>query len=95
MLTNREVCVRFWQSKEGHNRSISSTGDKLFSYSTCILQRRDGKVVGNVTKYSRTTSKHQSLARVRSVDYVVGGVRRGTKDLLEGYCPEGQVITEE
>lgn len=49
--------------KVGKGNSVSSTGDKLFSYSTIIAERIDGKVYVNPTKYSVTTSKAQGYLR--------------------------------
>ena len=40
--------------------SISSTGDKLYSYSTPIAEWKKDKIMLNENKYSVTTSRQQS-----------------------------------
>lgn len=73
---------KFWEGKAGVANSVHSSGDKLFSYGTVLLQRlSNGKVIGNMTKYSPTTSKHQSQVSVYRADYKVTGVPRGVSDL--------------
>jgi len=82
-LKNSTVGAAFWQNELAENGSMRSTGNKLYSYGTVILQRLpDGKVVGNTTRYSATTSKQQSQCRVRSADILVTGGPRGTTDLI-------------
>lgn len=46
-----------------HGASLTSTGEKLISYETPIAEWRGGKLAINGEKYSRTTSKQQSLLR--------------------------------
>jgi hypothetical protein len=55
-------------------------GDDYYSYNTCIRTTLgDGVSVGNVTKYSTTTSKHQSgrFANVKDCDFKVDNIDRG------------------
>ena len=60
---------------------ISSDG-RIFSYETCILQTlEDGTTVGNVTRYSVTTSKHQSRAGSHTADILVNNIPEGTQYL--------------
>ena len=66
-MTNFDVCVAFVNgSKNGAHSlsmSINHDGSKLFSYGTVIAQKLpNGAIVLNDTKYSVTTSKHQSHA---------------------------------
>lgn len=83
MASNYTAYDAFWKGKKCTGSSTHSTGDKLFSYGTVILQRLpDGKTIGNITKYSNTTSKHQSQGRVHSADMLVDAVRRGVIDLI-------------
>ena len=83
MASNATAYNAFWEGKKGKGSSTHSTGDKLFSYGTVILQRLpDGKTIGNATRYSNSTSKHQSQGRVHSADTLVDGVRRGVTDLV-------------
>lgn len=59
-----------------------SHGPDSYSYETCIrTQMEDGRTVGNVTKYSRTTSRHQNAELVHSCDVTVDNVRKGTTAL--------------
>lgn len=82
--TNFQIVRAFEKREKFRNKSMKSTGDKLYSYYTVIKQRLpDGRTVGNVTKYSSTTSKHQSLASVNSADIIVRDVPRGTDDLKD------------
>jgi hypothetical protein len=46
---------------ESFTGSLYSTGNRLMSYSTCIAEwTKNGNLRINMTKYSVTTSKHQS-----------------------------------
>ena len=81
-MSTSDVGRAFWSKRAAGGSSVHSSGDKLFSYSTVILQRlANGKTVGNVTKYSATTSKHQSQVGVRMATHLVSGVPRGVTDL--------------
>lgn len=55
---------------------------RIFSYDTCILQvLSDGTTIGNVTKYSVTTSRHQTKAGSRTADILVDNVAEGVQYL--------------
>lgn len=83
MKSNFEVAQSFWEKKGCQNNSMTSTGDRLFSYNTCILQRTSyGYTIGNLTKYSQTARKHQSIANVRKATYYVLNVPIGGRYLL-------------
>lgn len=93
-MTNREVVQAFVRGEKGKSGSLKSTGDKLFSYQTAIAQRVVGNgellsdYVINTTKYSVTTSRHQSLLR-RELGGTARGVRGvpcGVDELLESNC---------
>ena len=58
------------------------TGRQVFSYQTCILERHDGLIIGNITYYSHTTSRHQGKAGSRLADLRLDDVPQGTTDLL-------------
>ena len=66
MKTNKEVAIAFLNNYPddvyaGNLRYYAKSG-KLFSYNTIIAQRfDDGTIIFNATKYSPTTSRHQSL----------------------------------
>lgn len=84
-MTNREVCKRFVSGSECANGSnLYVSGDRLFSYGTCIAERlKDGFIV-NATKYSVTTSKHQTYLRYEMGSRKreeVTGVPMGTRSL--------------
>lgn len=66
-MTNKEV-IEKWVSNpktyNGHTLNIHARNGKLFSYGTCLAQLcEDGKIVYNATKYSCSTSRHQSYLR--------------------------------
>ena len=83
MASNKVAYDAFWKGRPGKGSSTSSTGNKLYSYGTVILQRLpDGKVIGNTTRYSNTTSKHQAQSGAHGADILVVNVRRGTIDLI-------------
>ena len=81
-MNTENVGRAFWSGRAAVGPSVHSSGDKLFSYSTVILQRvGNGQTIGNTTKYSTTTSKHQSQTGVRMATHKVSGVPRGVTDL--------------
>jgi len=83
-MNNNQVAQRFWDnsSKPAHTRSLFYEDGKLFSYSTCVLQRYGKHIIGNGTKYSQTTSCHQTTASVWRSDIILYDVPRGTTDLV-------------
>lgn len=46
------------KAKQG---SVSTVGDKLYSYNTVIAERQGEHLIVNMTKYSSTTSTQQNL----------------------------------
>lgn len=65
---------------------VSPDGRRAHSYGTCLLDvLPDGRTIGNDTKYSATTSHHQSKVGVRACDVVVTDVPQGTSDLAAWY----------
>ena len=63
-MRNEEVVIAFLHRERAKSStgSLWSTGDCLYSYSTCIAEyTKDGKLYVNLTKYSTTTSHHQTL----------------------------------
>lgn len=60
-MTNLEVIRAFINKEEGHSLHITSENNKLFSYTTCIAQWYDDKIIINCTKYSLTSSKHKTM----------------------------------
>ena len=62
--------------------NLSINGDRLYSYYTCIAERRNGGHIINDTKYSPTTSRHQSLLRYFISDAeIVTGLSFGVTQL--------------
>lgn len=63
-MRNKEVVRAFSHREKAKSStgSLWSTGNCLYSYSTCIAEyTREEKLYVNLTKYSATTSKHQTL----------------------------------
>lgn len=57
-----------------------------FSYYTALTDALpDGTTLGNDTRYSVTTSKHQARCRARHADILLYNVPRGTSDLRRYY----------
>lgn len=66
MRTNKEVAEAFVAGETMANANMTSTGDSLFSYHTCIgesfLNKRfDICFIINETSYSHTTARHRNL----------------------------------
>lgn len=82
-MKNEEVVKAFIMKKKAYSNtgSLSSTGDRLFSYSTCIAEYdKYGNLVFNETKYSTTTSHHQTLLKRNAHPNKI------VKDIPRGYC---------
>lgn len=62
-MRNIEVIKQFLNKSSGNSdtKNLISNGVRLFSYDTCIAEWTDGFVLFNVTKYSRSTSRIQSM----------------------------------
>ena len=65
MRTNREVAESFVLGTAAFNANMTSTGDRLFSYSTCIAESflnsyNEICFVVNHTRYSNTTTRHRN-----------------------------------
>lgn len=68
-MTNFDVCVAFVNGSNNGCRSknmwVNQDGSKLYSYGTVIAQKLpSGAIILNDTKYSITTSIHQSHTRL-------------------------------
>ena len=67
---------------DGKSHYKALADGRIMSYNTCIFQRlADGTTIGNITKYSTTTSKHQSRAGSRTADILVNNIPEGTQYL--------------
>lgn len=62
-MRNEDVVKGFRDGVQCHSEHLYSEHGKLYSYCTCIAQWHEGKVYLNCTKYSCTTSHHQTLVR--------------------------------
>jgi hypothetical protein len=62
-MRNKEVVEGFRDGLMCHSEHLYSEFGKLYSYSTCIAQWVGDRVYLNCTKYSVTTSRHQSLVK--------------------------------
>jgi len=90
-MKNSELIYSFvaGTSRDGqHTGSVSVEDNKLYSYATCIAERVVDKIVVNETKYSVTTSKHQSylygaIRRYNECAEFVNGIMRGTYRLSD------------
>lgn len=62
-MRNIEVIKQFLNMSSGNSYTwnLISDGIKLFSYNTCIAEWTDDLVLFNVTKYSSSTSRIQSM----------------------------------
>ena len=84
-MTNYDVCAAFAKGKVARCLNMHSTGDKLFSYYTCIAERNGNKMRLNLTKYSVSTSKQQTymLSACSGLDYeIVRNIPIGTSKLF-------------
>ena len=57
------VVEAFCKREASSNTSLSSSGDKLFSYKTCIAQVNGDLLIFNDSKYTATTAKHKGILR--------------------------------
>ena len=62
-MRNIEVIKQFLNKSSGNSdtKNLISDGVRLFSYNTCIAEWTDDFMLFNVTKYSRSTSRIQSM----------------------------------
>lgn len=84
-ITNEDVVNSFYEGKPNKSDNMSTDGHKLLSYNTAIAERiiSDDKtlIIKNVTRYSNTTSKHQSL--LDKFDYAVTDVPKDEQHLIK------------
>lgn len=65
-MKNEDIVKAFCNRKKAcsYTGSLWSTGDCLYSYHTCIAEYdKNDRLYINLTKYSTTTSHHQSLMK--------------------------------
>ncbi len=88
MRVNVKRVLEAWgQGKSLNLGSISTDGNRIFSYSTVIVERLEsGAILSNTTKYSSTTSQQQnSLRAALGPTFEVDGVRQGARNLTNSY----------
>ena len=67
-------------------KTLKIQGDQLIHYWTPIAERRDGKIIVNISRYSLATGKLQK-------QYVtVKGVREGYKGSLTDFLPKEKEV---
>lgn len=84
MTKNIDVIKAFIYGDTLHTTNLRSTGDKLINYSTCLAQRKDGKIYVTDSKFSQTTSKIQSALRkeLLGINYKLVPQQRGKLELV-------------
>lgn len=84
-MTNYDVVKAFYNKEKAKTENVESTCIKLYSYNTVIAEhsvvKRKPCIIKNVTKYSHTTSKHQSY--VNKYDFTVDNLPIRTFDLKQ------------
>ena len=100
MKTNREVAEDFVLGNPSANANMTSTGDRIFSYHTCIAEsflNRYNEIcfVVNHTRYSNTTTRHRNYVNDEIHKLILKGfivivkrvddVPRGTQTLKQYY----------
>lgn len=62
-MQNKDVAKSFVKGVFATGSNFYTDGEKIFSYNTIVAQRTNGGYIVNTTKYSCTTSKHQTYLR--------------------------------
>lgn len=85
-MKNKEVIEAFLKGGLANNStgSLSSSGNRLYSYQTCIAEYDEkGRLWYNKTRYSNTTSHHQGILRRLAGFYrVVDNIPRGERTIV-------------
>lgn len=68
----REVIDKFISREYGSGSNCMSTGERLYSYNTCIGQWVGNVLYINTTKYSNTTTKLQNYLSFKTRNYSLG-----------------------
>ena len=73
--------------------SLHIIGNKIASYGTVIKDRLpDGRTIGNITRYSNTSARHQKQVDVYSCDVTVDNVPQDTIDLIGYYLTDHDAV---
>ena len=59
-MTNQDVVIKFLNKQFCKGSNLYAEDNKLYSYQTCIAEWYKDKLLVNLTKYSKSTTKHQS-----------------------------------
>lgn len=82
-MNNKDVVDAFYNKKCAKTKNLQSIGNTLVSYNTTIAQRINlddiNVVIKNTTRYSQSTSKHQSL--ITKYNFVAEKVPVGVTNL--------------
>lgn len=68
----KEVIESFINKEYGSGSNCMSTGEKLYSYNTCIGQWVGNVIYINTTKYSNTTTKLQNYLLFKTRNHRLG-----------------------
>lgn len=61
-MKNEQVIDNFINKKAGKSLNMSTDGQRLYSYRTCIAEHTEtGDVIVNMTYYSSTTSRQRNI----------------------------------
>lgn len=100
MKANREIAEDFVLGNPSANANMTSTGDRIFSYHTCIAEsflNRYNEIcfIVNHTRYSNTTTRHRNYVNDEIHKLILKGfivivkrvddVPRGTQFLKQYY----------
>lgn len=86
-MTNNQFIKEYVRTNiDGKNGNLTAKDGKLFSYDTCIGERRESMILVNITYYSTTTSTHRNRLIIEARNCgleikMVGGIRMGAQDL--------------
>lgn len=66
--------------------ALKVIGKRAWSYNTAIQDvLPDGRSIGNITKYSATTSTHQGKVGAKNADVIVSDVPQGAQNLAQWF----------
>ena len=86
-MTNNQFIRDFVRMNlNGKNGNLTAKDGKLFSYDTCIGERRGSMILVNITYYSTTTSTHRNRLIIEARNWgmetkMLDGIRMGAQDL--------------
>lgn len=100
-MKNKDVVLAFLKKEEAWGSHLYSTGKRLISYNTSIAEwYGDCYLLVNHTRYSNSTSKHQSYLRgelinnSNIVEFCLNDIDKNTHDLISIYSSNKRRINE-